>query len=52
MTSNPTTYVVVWRVITPIGPKREATRFLTWPEAQQFIATAGTMGAETEVTFL
>jgi hypothetical protein len=52
MTSNRTVYVVMWRVITPIGPKREATRFLTWASAQEFITMAEGMGAETEVLFL
>jgi len=48
-----TTYIVVWRVRTPIGPRREATRFLIWPKAERFIAMAEGMGIEVpEVVFL
>ncbi|WP_187365967.1 hypothetical protein [Trebonia kvetii] len=48
-----TQYVIVWRVITPIGPRKEATRCLTWDRAEQFITMAEGMGAEiTEVVFL
>jgi len=48
-----TTYIVVWRVVTPIGPRRETTRFFTWPKAERFIAMAEGMGIEVpEVVFL
>lgn len=40
-----TTFIIVWRVVTPVGPRREATRCRTWQAAEQFIATAERTGA-------
>ena len=52
MSWKPTEYVIVWRVITPIGPRTEATWTRTWDRAEKFITTAESMGAEvTKVIF-
>ena len=52
MDTRPTRYLIVWRQITPVGPRREATRAHTWDWAQKFITMAEGMGAEvTEVIF-
>ena len=44
-----TNYVVVWKVQTSIGPRREATRCLTWQRAERFIAIAEEKGVTIEM---
>jgi hypothetical protein len=41
-----TTYLIMWRKTTPVGPQRDATRATTWPEALRVIKTLESIGAE------